>query len=157
MGNLGHSAEQHLVLVEPDPKHISMMYEHLALNNIPNSSTTVFHNYYGSSPDPSLSAVTLAQVLHSVDHVDLLDMDCQGGEAQLVQTEADTIALQQKVYRIRIETHSRDLSSSLDGVLRRNGFIILDEAPYQSRVQTQVGPIMWRGGRLKAVNSRFVQ
>ena len=57
----------------------------------------------------STRILSLAQVLSGLDHVDLLDMDAQGGEASLVRSAADAVALR-KVRRIHVETHSDDAS-----------------------------------------------
>ena len=165
----------HLVLVEPHSLHVEvLMKRSFALNGILPLPPTlrVLEGWFGTRGTGSmrwfnaridtgrrntLPVFTLADVLREVSHVDLIDFDAQGGEANLVNSTDDAMALETKVHRIHIETHTHSLSGTLRATLMTHGFEVFDDIPMTSRVMTSMGPVIWRGGRLFAVNKRFVQ
>ena len=137
------------------------------LNNISHAAAQIFKGSFGRAQSASKSTgrqtheytrnFSLAQVLRSVEHVDLVDMDAQGAEGQLVSSAADVSALETKVYRICIETHTHALTAKLTTQLRAHRFLVVDSIPFSSRVRTEHGTVLFRGGHLFAVNERFVR
>ena len=125
------------------------------------SDYTVRHAKFGrphesqATKNHSTPWMGLAQLLEGLEHVDYLDMDAQDGERFLVQSTADSDALR-RVRRVHIETHSDETGAVVLQVLRAHGFRVLRNATdsVYEIYRTAVGPVLYRGGSIYAVNRR---
>lgn len=91
-----------------------------------------------------MPAITLQEILFAVSHVDLIDMDVQGAEAEIV--EAAIVPMTEKVRRVHIGTHGHDLEQRLRTTFSRAGWRCCNDYPCQSKVETDYGEISFGDG-----------
>merc|ERR1712187_656894 len=127
------------------------------MNNIPPEHVTIFNTCFGGAIHSSDTRVftKLSHLVREVSHVDLLDIDAQGGEQFLVTDDADRKALSEQVRQVTIETHETHLDRSLPALLQDLGFAVEHAVPMTSQVKTRFGTVFWRGGRVTAMNGRY--
>ena len=153
------------VVVEPLSEHIAWAHQHFRLNGfLEGTEYKSIQAFFGKVPPPApgapvkagARAVTLAEALEGLDHIDMLDIDAQSAEAFLVQSPADAEALR-KVRRAHIETHSAEVGEIVIRTLREHGFRVLRNASAQLYDQYHapaLGKLMFRGGSVYASNER---
>jgi FkbM family methyltransferase len=95
-------------------------------------------------------AVTLQEVLAPLSHVDLLDMDVQGVEAEIV--EAAIVPMSQKVKRVHIGTHGHDLEERLRLQFRQAGWRCCNDFPCQTTIETHYGKVNFGDGVQSWIN-----
>jgi FkbM family methyltransferase len=76
-----------------------------------------------------LRAISVAEALSDFDHVDLLHVDIQGGEADAIDAAIDSMS--RKVRYLVIGTHSREIEGRLISVLSQSGWNLEIEKPCQ--------------------------
>jgi len=157
------------VAVEAEPVHFQWMVQHLADNSVDPSNTRLiqaavaavdgtvgFHmgqsqwggpkQWYGqyiggSHPVDALALNTLLQPLGTVD---LIDIDVQGAELDVLQAAAQ--ALDEKVKKIHIGTHSPDIEAGLLSLFGRLGWECIHSFPLGSSATTEWGIISFQDG-----------
>jgi len=100
-----------------------------------------------------MQSVTLPDVIRDEEIVDLIDMDIQGGEAEVIENSADVLSA--KVKRVHIGTHGSDLECRIFDVFSREGWHCYQCFPCESTVQTQFGRVDFQDGIQSWINSRF--
>jgi FkbM family methyltransferase len=100
-------------------------------------------------------AVTLQDVLAPLAHVDLLDMDVQGSEAEIV--EAAIVPMSEKVRRAHIGTHGHDLEERLRLQFRRAGWRCANDFPCQTMIETHYGMVNFGDGAQSWINMNLVR
>jgi FkbM family methyltransferase len=105
---------------------------------------------YSLSKVPTISLQT---ILSGLDHVDLINCDIQGAEADVF--EAGAAELDRKVARVFIETHGDPLDRRLRALFSRLGWHCMHAySPYQVQ-DTPFGPLDFDGGVLVYRNPRL--
>jgi FkbM family methyltransferase len=89
-------------------------------------------------------AVTLQSILHELEHVDLIDLDVQGVEADVL--EAAENVLSGKVKRVHVGTHSTDNERRLRVLFGRLGWEGLNDYPCGVEADTPWGSISFQDG-----------
>lgn len=98
-------------------------------------------------------AVTLDDVIGDVDHVDLLDVDIQGAEAEVMsQARAD---LDRVVKRVHVRTHSKQIERSLRETFIGLGWRNVHDFACLSTNKTPWGRIKFQDGVQTWVNPRL--
>lgn len=167
-----------LVAVEAEPTHFKWMKEHLRNNDVDLSccqllqaavadkeGTVGFHtgttswggpaDWYGQSigGPTQVKSVTLTSILASVSTpVDLLDLDVQGAELMVLEAAAETV--DQKVRRVHVGTHSREIEAGLRRLFGDLGWTNSNDFPAQSKSQTAWGQIEFQDGVQTWVNPK---
>lgn len=96
----------------------------------------------------------LVGMIEHLDHIDLIDMDIQGAEAEVVEDAIDV--LDGKAKRMHIETHTPEVEDRLRAVLAKHGWRILWDFPCATdNVPTPFGPVNFLGGLIDCVNPRL--
>jgi FkbM family methyltransferase len=129
-----------LVAVEAEPKHFEWMAQSLRDNGVRGEDCQLiraavtdrdgdvgFHvggepTFYGHciGGPTKVSAVSLRTLLLPLDLVDLIDMDVQGAELDILGSAVDP--LQQRVKRVHVETHNRQLHADIEKLFRVMGW-----------------------------------
>lgn len=100
-----------------------------------------------------VSARTLADILQPLDTVDLLDVDIQGSE--VVVLPAAMRAMNRKVKRLHLGTHSSEIHQFMWDLFFENEWICEYDYPPNTDVETEWGNFRTSDGILTFVNSRF--
>ncbi len=98
--------------------------------------------------------VPLADVLADISFVDLVDMDVQGAEADVIENGMD--ALNQKVRRIHIGTHSHEVEGRIRTVMTKENWINVWDFPCQGESDTPYGRITFGDGVQSWLNPRLL-
>lgn len=99
--------------------------------------------------------VSLSTILRDLDHVDFIDADIQGAEADVFESAA--CELDGKVASVFIETHGDVLERRLCALFARLGWRCQHNySPYGERA-TPYGPMLFNGGVQVFRNPRFMQ
>jgi FkbM family methyltransferase len=98
-------------------------------------------------------AITLSQVLRDVEKVDLMDVDVQGEELKVISSAIEETT--QKVKRLHIGTHSKQIEVGLRDVLRKHHWECLADYAGGSTNQTPWGPVSFGDGVQSWLNPRF--
>ncbi|MBT3491475.1 MAG: hypothetical protein HN461_04280 [Rhodospirillaceae bacterium] len=97
-----------------------------------------------------ISTMPLRDILQPLDHVDLMDVDIQGGERDVLPTAMDVI--NKKVRRIHLATHGAALHQEMWDLFFEHGWMCeVDYAP-NSRHQSEWGSFENNDGILDLVN-----
>ena len=88
--------------------------------------------------------VTLAELLTPYPKVDLIDVDVQGSEVDVLAPAIE--ALNERVGRIHIGTHSAEIETALRDLFSTAGWKNLNDYPCQSHVPTPYGEITFGDG-----------
>jgi hypothetical protein len=91
--------------------------------------------------------------LERIDFLDLVDFDVQGAEGQVIAQSIET--LNQKVRRLHIGTHSRDIDAFLKEVLTGQRWVCLREYGCGQTEQTPFGPVGFQDGVQSWINPRL--
>ena len=171
-----------LIGIEAEPTHFEWLKTHMADNGIDPDQHVLLRaaasatgekvsftvgnpsGWYGqaiSTWDPSefggtlamVPGVKLSDVLAPYSHIDLVDMDIQGVELDVVREAIDVI--DEKVQRIHIGTHSREIESGLSAVFRERGWVTVWEFPSMATVETDYGAVSFNDGVHSYLNPRF--
>jgi FkbM family methyltransferase len=116
----------------------AIVWEGFQMTQFPESSTV------------RLTAVTLQEILAQLAHVDLLDMDVQGTEAEIV--EAAIVPMTEKVQRVHIGTHAHDIEARLRNAFRQAGWRCCNDFPCQSTIETHYGQMKFGDGVQSWIN-----
>jgi len=100
-----------------------------------------------------VSAITLRDILLPRNQVDYVDMDIQGAELQVLENEIDLI--DEKVKRIHIGTHGKDIHKELINLFEHRGWQILIQAPPNGQYSTQWGEFKTGDGILSMFNQKM--
>ena len=95
-------------------------------------------------------AVSVRALLQPLRLVDLIDIDVQGAELKVLSTA--TGEMSEKVKRVHIGTHSRDIETGLRVLFRRLGWKPLNDYPCNSEADTPWGVIKFQDGVQTWVN-----
>jgi FkbM family methyltransferase len=96
----------------------------------------------------------LTDILPETERIDLIDMDVQGEELKVVTAAID--ALDRRVVRLHIGTHSHDIEAGLRELLLRHGWECKADYPCAQTNQTPWGPVQFVDGVQSWVNCRFL-
>jgi FkbM family methyltransferase len=88
--------------------------------------------------------VTLAELISPYPYIDLLDIDIQGHEYDVLASSIDLLT--ERVRRIHIGTHSRQIEHDLRALFAKRGWKNLNDYPSQSRVETPYGEVSFGDG-----------
>jgi FkbM family methyltransferase len=99
-------------------------------------------------------AVTLESLLEPLDLVDILDMDIQGVEAEVL--ESDPLGLARKVRMVHVATHSGENERRLRELFRRLDWELLNDYECGSTAETPWGTIDFQDGVQTWLNRRLV-
>jgi FkbM family methyltransferase len=168
-----------LIAVEAEPTHFNWMTEHMKNNYVDPScchlieaavadkeGTVGFHtgstpwggpaDWYGQAiggPTP-VKSVTLQPILASVTRpIDLLDLDVQGAELMVLLAAAE--AVNEKVRRVHIGTHSQEIETGLRRLFHGFAWHNFYDFPAQSQSETPWGRIKFEDGVQTWINPRF--
>jgi hypothetical protein len=89
-------------------------------------------------------AISVSTVLAPLEHVDLVDVDIQGAEADSLEPAADS--LRAKVTRIYVATHSRCNEERVRGLFGSLGWVSVYDFPGGGESKTPWGRIMFEDG-----------
>jgi FkbM family methyltransferase len=103
------------------------------------------------SIDPPV--ITLREILSDVSRVDLLDIDIQGAEHEVLASA--TQAMNSKVARIFIATHSREIDERLNGLLSTQGWQCARAHPCGETSDTEWGAVRFVDGVQFWINPRL--
>ena len=92
----------------------------------------------------------LTDILPETDRIDLIDMDVQGEELKVVSAAID--ALDRRVARLHIGTHSRDIEAGLRTLLSQHGWQCKADYPGAQTNQTPWGPVQFVDGVQSWIN-----
>lgn len=95
-------------------------------------------------------AVSLVTLLRDLDHVDLIDADIQGSEADVFEAAAETLTA--KVARVHIGTHSRENEARLRGLFAGLGWECVNDFGSLSEADTEWGHVHFQDGVQSWVN-----
>ena len=101
----------------------------------------------------TVPAVTLAGILDGLRLVDLIHVDIQGAEFGVIRSAIQE--LDQKVKRLHIGTHGRDIEAGLRELLKSHHWRCLADYPSFSQEPTPWGPIDFQDGVQSWINPRF--
>jgi FkbM family methyltransferase len=166
-----------LIAVEAEPNHFRWMKQHARNNGLDmervhlveaavdeQDGTAGFHmtdssfggpaDWYGqclggSSPVRAVSLNTLLEPLQSVD---LIDLDIQGAELKVLRASIDQL---QKVKRLHIATHNREVEVGLRELFTRLGWTNLRDYPSLTLNKTDYGYIKFQDGIQSWQNPRL--
>jgi FkbM family methyltransferase len=101
-----------------------------------------------------VEVVPLVDILATVEHVDLIDIDVQGAEADII---AESIkVLNAKVKRLYIGTHSSEIESRLRSDLSAAEWFCIHDYPcLRKNVRTPFGPVDFNDGVQGWINPRW--
>jgi FkbM family methyltransferase len=161
-----------LIGVEAEPEHYQWMKMHLSDNGIDPKDHILIEaavsdqnghvmfetgradEHYGQQiitqgTSPSLSikevpAVSLNTLLHSLNKVDLIDLDVQGAELRILTAAAEE--LNRKVKRIHIGTHHPSIEDGLRFLLSNMGWKCLNDYFCKQECSTPYGIIKFDDG-----------
>jgi FkbM family methyltransferase len=92
----------------------------------------------------------LKDILPETDRIDLIDMDVQGEELKVISAAID--ALDQRVARLHIGTHSHDIETGLRQLLSQHGWECKADYPCAQTNQTPWGPVQFVDGVQSWIN-----
>ena len=164
-----------LIAVEAEPTHFEWMIQNLQDNGVKPEDCCLIHaavaakdgkigfqvgdaaSYYGQSIGGSteVNAISLPNLLQSLELVDLIDMDVQGAELEVI--EVATEVLNEKVKRIHIETHSDQLHWGILTLFRGLGWKPHFLYAGNTADNTPWGRINFNGGTQSWLNPRLHQ
>lgn len=101
----------------------------------------------------SIPTVSLSGLLKDLERVDLIDMDIEGQELPSISSAIE--ALDAKVKRLHIGTHSTEIESSLRELLSGHGWKCVADYSVFSTNQTPWGNVSFENGVQSWVNPRF--
>ena len=96
--------------------------------------------------------ISLSGLLKDLERVDLIDMDIEGQELPSIRSAIE--ALDVKVKRLHIGTHSTEIESDLRELLSRHGWKCLADYSVFSTNQTPWGNVSFENGVQSWVNPR---
>ncbi|MBL1173975.1 FkbM family methyltransferase [Pantanalinema sp. GBBB05] len=153
-----------LIGVEAEPTHFQWMHQHFLDNGINPDEHSLIEAavdeqdgevlFYIGKPDTwygqaiaqgditsdsvkRVKALGLTSILNTVESVDLIDLDIQGSE--FVVLRGAIVALNEKVKRVHIGTHTHDIERNLRQLFRDNGWYKLNDYSCQSTSLTEFG------------------
>jgi hypothetical protein len=95
----------------------------------------------------------LTDILPATDRIDLIDMDVQGEELRVISPAIE--ALDQKVARLHIGTHSPEIEQGLRELLHRHGWKCAADYAGGRTNDTPWGPIEFVDGVQSWINPRL--
>jgi FkbM family methyltransferase len=93
----------------------------------------------------------LTDILPETDRIDLIDMDVQGEELRVISAAIE--ALDQRVARLHIGTHSHEIEAGLRQLLSQHGWECKADYPCAQTNQTPWGPVQFVDGVQSWVNT----
>jgi FkbM family methyltransferase len=171
-----------LIGVEAEPTHFEWMKQHFEDNGIDPTQHELIEaavdekegsvSFYVGDPDGwygqsiahegnrmatatvvEVKAITLSSILSNLDLVDLIDLDVQGAELIVLRSAIDD--LNQKVKRIHIGTHARDIEQGLRDLFWQHGWYKANDYACNSIELTQWGEIKFGDGVQSWINPRL--
>ncbi len=100
-----------------------------------------------------VKSITLNSILAMTDHVDLLDLDIQGEEYHVLNASID--ALNQKVKRIHIGTHSAEIDINLRLLFNQHQWKNINDYPCMTESDTPYGRFKFNDGVQTWVNPQL--
>lgn len=134
----GQGAKCRVGLIEVDPVKVADL--HASLDNIGLSGCDV------TIWDMDVRSVPLAEVLAQFSSIDYLDIDIQGHELALVRESREF--LRQRVGKIHIGTHSREIHFKLEQSFLQDGWDVVWSFPTLSYSETPFGHVVFTDGVL---------
>jgi FkbM family methyltransferase len=165
-----------LIAVEAEPTHFKWLQLHCEDNDVDarllhaavaarggtvNFAVGDARSWYGQAIVDSsaaaehvttVAAVTLSDLLESLDRVDLIHCDIQGAEAEVFEEAA--IAVDTKVQRVHIGTHGEDVEADLRRTFSRLGWKNINDYACSSFAETPWGRMSFQDGVQTWVNVR---
>lgn len=158
-----------LIAVEAEPSHFDSMTEHLANNGVDPATVRLIRaavapadgkvgfqvgdtqwgkpsDWYGQSIGGSgvVEAISLTTLLRPLKTVDLIDLDVQGAELDVLEAAPD--ALDEKVKKVHVGTHSPRNEEGLRSLFGRLGWVCARSFPSSATVGTEWGMISFQDG-----------
>ena len=157
---LGRSREYYGIVMDNLGIHATWTRQHFALNGFDPSQYRIIQGFAfnGAASQPNQNVYRLSKLLKDVDHVDLLDIDVQGAEKYILQSQQDAAAFEQKVVRVHIEAHSVRIGTYVTDMLVKHGFRIVRNATSNMNWMYHaagIGKVLFRSGYIAASNTRF--
>jgi hypothetical protein len=144
-----HKLPVTIVMVESRADYVSMLKQHMTNNGIPPAEFVLHHAMCTAVTDKAHQTVSLSDVLAPYPIVDYLDLDIQGGEVATVPPAMAAINL--KVRRLHIGTHSPEIHATLKALLVAHGWVLQHDFATSSEYRTaRFGRIIFRDGVLAA-------
>ncbi len=100
-----------------------------------------------------VAAVSLPQILNHLKKVDIIDLDVQGSEFEILCSAAGE--LDQKVKRVHIGTHSREIEDQLRTLFTELGWINVHDYQCQTQNSTPYGEIFFQDGVQGWINPKL--
>lgn len=120
---------------------------------LPTADAPWLRAQYPDATVVEVPTISLRTILQVYDRVDLIDMEIQGNEAEVCTAAAKE--LDEKVQRMHIGTHSRDIEQTLESLFRQLGWLCYQQFPCNSTVETDYGYIAFEDGVQTWLNPRF--
>jgi FkbM family methyltransferase len=99
--------------------------------------------------------IALGHLLKMHNRVDLIDLDVQGEELKIIESEPEELS--RKVARLHIGTHAHDIEEGLRKVFGRLGWGCLADFPCLSTSETPWGTVSFTDGVQSWINPRFIE
>jgi len=96
--------------------------------------------------------ITLNSILADYERIDLIDLDIQGAELEVLKASVDL--LNQKVKRVHVGTHSKEIDRGLEELFRNQGWKNLHLYPLFSTCETPYGRVSFGDGVQSWINPR---
>jgi FkbM family methyltransferase len=94
----------------------------------------------------AVDVLPLADILDGLDHVDLLDMDIQGSEAEVI--EAGVASLDEKVSFLHVATHTPEIHNKVRELMAGREWRPIWDFPVGATCETPYGPVAFQDGVL---------
>ena len=105
------------------------------------------------APVTTVAAVTLGELAESMSRIDLIDLDLQGSELDVMASAPDVLT--EKVRRLHIGTHSKDIERGLREHLGGLGWHCTADYGCSTTAQTPYGPVTFGDGVQSWLNPRL--
>lgn len=167
--------------IEAEPSHFEWLVEHFRNNDLDPAKHRLIHGaagtedgetvgllindepalWYGQHAAPlgagyktaEVTAYSLDRLLADFDRVDFLDMDIQGAEEKVLPSGME--AMNRKVRRAFIGTHSQRIDTLLTELFDRHGWQCVHQYPCGAKAMTAFGEVEFQDGVQSWINPRL--
>jgi FkbM family methyltransferase len=132
----------------------AIVQEHEAVDESRSGSQDVFRLKSGWTAVKTHSYL-LTDILPKTDRIDLIDVDIQGEELKVISAAID--ALDRRVVRLHIGTHSHDIEAGLRQLLSQHGWTCKANYPCAQTNETPWGPVQFVDGVQSWINPGLLE